>query len=42
MFVIPVEDIRQSGNNKQITLRLEKSLYANNKTFDTSKYLVTL
>lgn len=40
MFVIPMEDIRQSGNQKQVTLRTEKSLYANSKAFDTSKYLV--
>lgn len=40
MFVIPMEDIRQSGNSKQITLRTEKSLYANAKSFDTSQYLV--
>lgn len=40
MFVIPMEDIRQFGNSKQITLRTEKSLYANTKSFDTSQYLV--
>lgn len=41
MFVIPVKDIQQAGNVKQITLRTKKSLYANTKSFDTSQYLVT-
>lgn len=42
MFVIPIKDIQEARNTKQITLRTEKSLYANTKSFDTSKYLVTL
>lgn len=42
MFVIPMKDLQEAGNVKSITLRLEKSKYANSKSFDTSKYLVKL
>ena len=42
MYVIPIEDLIKAGNINSIKLRTEKSLYANNKSFDTSKYLVTL
>jgi len=42
MYVIPMEDLIKAGNINSIKLRTEKSLYANNKSFDTSKYLVTL
>lgn len=42
MFVIPMEDLQKAGNIKSITLRLEKSKYANLKSFDTSKYLVKI
>ena len=42
MFVIPMKDLIQAGNTNSIKLRTEKSLYSNSKTFDTSKYLVSL
>ena len=42
MFVIPMEDLRNAGNSKSITLRTEPSKFANGKSFDTSKYLVTI
>ena len=42
MFVIPMKDLQEAGNVKSITLRLEKSKYANLKSFDTSKYLVKI
>ena len=42
MYVIPMKDLRESGNTKQITLRKELSPYANKNAFDTSKYLVTI
>ena len=42
MYVIPMNDLRSTGNVNSIKLRTEKSLYANAKTFDTSKYLVKL
>lgn len=42
MFVIPMQDLKNAGNTKSIALRTEKSLYANSKSFDTSKYLVKL
>lgn len=42
MYVIPMNDLRNVGNVNSIKLRTEKSLYANTKTFDTSKYLVKL
>ncbi len=41
MFVIPMKDLLEAGNINSIKLRTEKSLYANSKSFDTSKYLVT-
>ena len=40
LWLIPIEDLRQAGNTKSISLRKEKNLYANNNCFDTSKYLV--
>lgn len=40
MFVIPVQDIRDSGNIKQITLRTEPNKYANVGTFQTAPYLI--
>lgn len=40
MFVIPVQDIRNSGNIKQIVLRTEPNKYANIGTFHTASYLV--
>ena len=42
MFVIPVDDIRKSGNKKSISLRTKISNYANIHTFDTTKYIVTI
>lgn len=42
MFVIPVQDIKESGNTKQITLRTVASNSANKSTFHTSKYLVEM
>jgi hypothetical protein len=42
MFVIPMEDLRKSKNVKSIALRTERSIYANNNSFDTSKYLVKI
>ena len=42
MYVIPMNDLKSAGNVNSIKLRTEKSLYANAKTFDTSKYLVKL
>lgn len=42
MFFIPMEEIRKSGNQKQIILRTQRSLYANSKYFDSSKYLVKM
>lgn len=43
MFVIPMKDIREAGNMKQITLRIEPpSKFATNIKIDTSKYLVSL
>lgn len=41
MFVIPMDDLRAVGNRNAITLRTERSPYANTKSFDTSQYLVT-
>ncbi len=40
MYVIPTEDIKNSGNIAQITLRTESSKSANLTTFHTAKYLV--
>lgn len=42
MFVIPVDDIRKSGNKKSISLRTKISNYANIHAFDTTKYIVTI
>jgi hypothetical protein len=42
MFVIPVNDIRVSGNLKSISLRTATSKFANKNQFDTTKYLVEL
>jgi hypothetical protein len=42
MFVIPVEDIRASGNLNSISLREAVSKFANKNSFDTSKYLVKI
>ncbi len=42
MFVIPIQDIKESGNTKQITLRTVASNSANKSTFHTSKYLVEM
>ena len=41
MFVIPVEDIRLSGNKKQITLNTELSKFSHS-SLNTTKYLVKL
>lgn len=40
MFVIPLKDIKENGNLKQITLRTEPSKSANLTTFHTAQYLV--
>ena len=40
MYVIPVEDLRSFGVNKQITLRTQKS--ANGQGFQTYQYIVSL
>ncbi len=40
MFVIPVNDIKESGNQKQITLRTESN--KNNQGFNTYQYIVSL
>ena len=43
IFVIPMKDICEAGNVKQITLRVEPpSKFATNIKIDTSKYLVSL
>lgn len=42
MFVIPVKDIKESGNTRQISLRTTISNSANTNTFHTSKYLVKM
>lgn len=42
LFVIPISDLRNSGIHNSITLRTEKSIYANSKCFDTSIYLVQI
>lgn len=42
IYVIPLKDLIKAGNISSIKLRTEKSVYANNKTFDTSKYIVSL
>ena len=42
MFVIPMEDLRNANNTKSITLRTQRSIYANTNSFDTSKYVVSL
>ena len=42
MFLIPMEDLRKAGNTKSITLRTQRSIYANTNSFDTSKYIVSL
>ena len=42
MYVIPVSIIREFGSTRQITLRKERSIYANKNTLDTSQYLVTM
>ena len=42
MFLIPFEDILQSGNTNGIKLREEPlSKFANKTSFDSSKYIVT-
>ena len=40
MYVIPVQDLKDYGVNKQITLRIQKS--ANGQGFQTYKYMVSL
>ena len=40
MYVIPVQDLRDYGVNKQITLRTQKSV--NGQGFQTYKYMVSL
>ena len=40
MYVIPVQDLKDFGVNKQITLRTQKS--GNGRCFQTYKYLVSL
>lgn len=40
MYVIPVQDLRDFGVSKQITLRTQKS--ANGQGFQTYKYMVSL
>ncbi len=40
MYVIPVQDMRDYGVNKQITLRTQKS--ANGQGFQTYQYMVSL
>ena len=40
MYVIPVQDLKDFGVNKQITLRTEKS--ANGQGFQTYQYLVSM
>jgi hypothetical protein len=40
IFCIPMADLMKYPNVKTITLRLEKSKFANNNTFDTSPYVV--
>ena len=42
MFVIPMKDLRDSGNVRAIKLRTELSKYANIGTFSTVPYLVKL
>ena len=42
MFVIPIKDIKESGNTRQISLRTTISNSANTNTFHTSKYLVEM
>lgn len=42
MFVIPMKDLRDSGNVRSIKLRTELSKYANISTFSTVPYLVKL
>lgn len=42
MFLIPMEELKKAKNTKTITLRTERSIYANNNSFDTSKYIVSL
>ena len=41
MYVIPGEALRQAGNLNNVSLRTEKSKYANSNTLDTSQYLVS-
>ena len=40
LFVIPMEDLREAGNTKSITLRTEPN--SNNQGFNTYKYLVQI
>lgn len=42
LFLIPVEDIKKSGNVNSIKLRTERSIYSSTKSFDTSNYLVQI
>lgn len=42
MYVIPVPVIREFGSTRQVTLRKERSIYANKNALDTSQYLVTM
>lgn len=42
LFLIPMKDLREAGNVNSITLRTEKNIYSNVKSFDTSKYLVKI
>ena len=40
LFVIPMEDLREAGNTRSITLRTEPN--SNNQGFNTYKYLVQI
>lgn len=42
LFVIPMSSIKEFGIKKQITLRTERNKFANNKSFDTSVFLVQI
>ena len=40
MFVIPMDELRKSGNIKSFSLRTTKNPYANSSSFDSSQFLV--
>lgn len=43
LFVIPMKDLREAGNKKEITLQSEPpSKFANKNSFSTYKYLVQI